>query len=94
MRKRRNNQSIVVQTAFRVSAVFVTAIILMTICFVIYITNTMTDNILKEKRSQIRTIAETIEGKLESITTPMISLGSYNSVIRLLKGYYPKYSVE
>ena len=94
MRKRRNNQSIVVQTAFRVSAVFVTAIILMTICFVIYITNTMTDNILKEKRSQIRTIAETIEGKLESITNPMISLGSYNSVIRLLKGYYPKYSVE
>ena len=94
MRKRRNNQSIVVQTAFRVSAVFVTAIILMTICFVIYITNTMTDNILKEKRSQIRTIAETIEGKLESITTPMISLGSYNSVIRLLKGHYPKYSAE
>ena len=94
MRKRRNNQSIVVQTAFRVSAVFVTAIILMTICFVIYITNTMTDNIMKEKRSQTRTIAETIEGKLESITNPMISLGSYNSVIRLLKKYYPKYSAE
>ena len=54
----------------------------------------MTDNILKEKRSQTRTIAETIEGKLESITTPMISLGSYNSVIRLLKGHYPKYSAE
>ena len=94
MRKRRNNQSIVVQTAFRVSAVFVTAIILMTVCFVLYITNTMTDNILKEKRSQTRTIAESIEGKLESITNPMISLGSYNSVIRLLKGYYPKYSAE
>ena len=94
MRKRRNNQSIVVQTAFRVSAVFVTAIILMTVCFVLYITNTMTDNILKEKRNQTRTIAETIEGKLESITNPMISLGSYNSVIRLLKGYYPKYSAE
>ena len=94
MRKRRNNQSIVVQTAFRVSVVFVTAIILMTICFVLYITNTMTDNILKEKRSQTRTIAETVEGKLESITNPMISLGSYNSVIRLLKGHYPKYSAE
>ena len=94
MRKRRNNQSIVVQTAFRVSAVFVTAIILITICFVLYITNTMTDNILKEKRSQTRTIAETVEGKLESITNPMISLGSYNSVIRLLKGHYPKYSAE
>ena len=94
MRKRRNNQSIVVQTAFRVSAVFVTAIILMTVCFVLYITNTMTDNILKEKRSQTRTIAESIEGKLESITNPMISLGSYNSVIRLLKGHYPKYSAE
>lgn len=94
MRKRKNNQSIVVQTAFRVSAVFVTAIILMTICFVLYITNTMTDNILKEKRSQTRTIAETIEGKLENITNPMISLGSYNSVIRLLKGHYPKYSPE
>ena len=94
MRKRRNNQSIVVQTAFRVSAVFVTAIILMTVCFVLYITNTMTDNILKEKRNQTRTIAETIEGKLESITNPMISLGSYNSAIRLLKGHYPKYSAE
>ena len=54
----------------------------------------MTDNILKEKRNQTRTIAETIEGKLESITNPMISLGSYNSAIRLLKGHYPKYSAE
>ncbi len=94
MGRRKKNQSVVVQTAFRVSAVFVTAIILMTICFVMYLTNTMTDNVLREKRNQLQIIAETIESKMESITNPILSLGSYNSVLRLLKGHHPKYSAE
>ncbi len=94
MGSKKKNQSIVVQTAFRVSAVFVTAIILMTICFVMYLTTAMTDNVLKEKRNQLQIIAETIESKMESITNPILSLGSYNSVLRLLKGHYPKYSAE
>lgn len=94
LKNRKNNQSIIVQTAFKVSMFFIVVIILMMIGFTVYITNTVTDNILKEKKSQTQTIAETIEAKLDSISNPIISLGSYNSVIRLLKGYHPKYSAE
>lgn len=94
LKRNKNDQSIVTQTAFRVSVVFIIAIIFITAGFMTYITNTMTENILKEKESQTQTIAETIESKMDSMTNPIISLASYNSVIQLLKDNHRKYSPE
>lgn len=89
-----SEKSIVTQTAFRVSVVFICALILLTALFTIYIVRYMKNNILEEKKKQTETIAETVNNNIESLTTPIISLSSYTPVIRLLNDYDDKYSKE
>ena len=87
-------KSIVTQTVVRVSAVFVIAILLLTIVFTGFISNYMKENIIESKEEQLQTIAGTTESIVNSMTDPIISLASYNPTIRLLGNYNELYTAE
>lgn len=93
-KKKNKEKSIVTQTAFRVSVVFLCALILLTVIFAIYIVRTMRVDILEEKEKQITTISETINSEIESLTSPVLTLGSYATTANLLQNRYEKYSQE
>lgn len=94
MQKKKIRKSIVSVTAFRVSSVFIFALLLLTISFSAYISRYMRKNILEEKEKQTKTIAETINSQIDSFTTPLISISSYEPAIRLLNQYDAMYSKE
>ena len=63
----KKQRSIVTQTVMRVSGVFITAIILLTIVFTIFIGRYMRDNILRSKEEQLVTVADTLDSRLNSL---------------------------
>jgi len=92
--KWKKEKSIVTQTVVRVSAVFVAAIILLTVIFTGFISNYMKENILQSKEEQLQTIAEATESRVGSLTEPIVSLANYNPTVRLLSNYNEMYTVE
>ena len=61
----------------RVSGVFITAIILLTIVFTIFIGRYMRDNILRSKEEQLVTVADTLDSRLNSLEEPFVTLAGY-----------------
>ncbi|RHC44780.1 hypothetical protein DW841_28040 [Hungatella hathewayi] len=68
----KKQRSIVTQTVMRVSGVFITAIILLTIVFTIFIGRYMRDNILRSKEEQLVTVADTLDSRLNSLEEPLL----------------------
>lgn len=69
----------------RVSGVFITAIILLTIVFTIFIGRYMRDNILRSKEEQLVTVADTLDSRLKSLEEPFVTLAGYTPAVRLLR---------
>ena len=90
----KKQRSIVTQTVMRVSGVFITAIILLTIVFTIFIGRYMRDNILRSKEEQLVTVADTLDSRLKSMEEPFVTLAGYTPAVRLLRGHYKLYSAE
>lgn len=90
----KKQRSIVTQTVMRVSGVFITAIILLTIVFTIFIGRYMRDNILRSKEEQLVTVADTLDSRLNSLEEPFVTLAGYTPAVRLLRGHYKLYSTE
>ena len=90
----KKQRSIVTQTVMRVSGVFITAIILLTIVFTIFIGRYMRDNILRSKEEQLVTVADTLDSRLNSLEEPFVTLAGYTPAVRLLRGHYKLYSAE
>lgn len=93
-RGRNREKSIITQTAFRVSAVFLAALVLLTILFAVFIGTYTKEKIISGEREQINTIADSISGSIESLTNPMVSLGADNSSVRLMSRDEGMYSKE
>lgn len=87
-------KSIITQTAFRVSVVFLAAIVVLTVIFAVFAGSYMKDNILSGEREQISTIADSVNNDIDSLTNPMVSLGAYNSALRLMSWYGDIYTKE
>lgn len=96
MGKREPNRekSIITQTASRVSAVFLAALVVLTVVFAVFIGRYMRDNILSGEREQVSTIADSVNSSIDSLTNPMVSLGAYTSSVRLLERREEIYSKE
>lgn len=73
---------------------FITAIILLTIVFTIFIGSYMRDNILRSRKEQLVTVADTLDGRLKSLEEPFVTLSGYTAAVRLLRGHYELYSAE
>ena len=86
--------SIVTQTVTRVSIVFISAIVLLTIVFTIFIGRYMRENILRSKEEQLVTVADTLDSRLKSLEEPFVTLSGYTPAVRLLRGHYALYSPE
>lgn len=93
-RERYREKSIITQTAFRVSVVFLAALVVLTIVFAGFIGSYMKENILAGEREQVRTIADSVHDSIDSLTNPMVSLGAYNSSVSLMSQYQGMYSKE
>lgn len=85
-------KSIVTQTVWRVSSLFIVTIILLVVFFTGYITTYMKDTILKSHRTQVDTVADFMETRLESMIGPIISLAEYGPTARLVTNYYEPYT--
>ena len=90
----KKQRSIVTQTVVRVSAVFIAAIVGLTVVFTIFIGNYMRENILRSKEDQLVTVADTLDSRLKSLEEPFVTLSGYTPTVRLLRGRYPLYSAE
>lgn len=90
----KRQRSIVTQTVVRVSAVFIAAIIVLTIVFTLFIGNYMRENILRSKEDQLVTVADTLDNRLESLEEPFVTLSGYTPTVRLLRNHYTLYSPE
>lgn len=73
---------------------FITAIILLTIVFTIFIGSYMRENILRSREEQLVTVADTLDGRLKSLEEPFVTLSGYTAAVRLLRGHYELYSAE
>ena len=91
MMKRR---SIVTQTVKRISAVFISIIVILVISFTLYITTYMKDSILNSQKAGVDTAVGYAESNLENMVGPIISLAEYAPTARLVTGYYTLYSPE
>ncbi len=87
-------KSIVAQTVWRVSLFFIILIALLAFGFTYFISTYMKNSILETKRSQVETVANVCENKLDNMMGPIISLAEYTPTIRLVTGYYPEYSSD
>ena len=92
MRVQRRQKSIITQTVFRVSVVFIGALLLLTVIFSAFTGNYMKDNIIDNKMEQVETIADAINADIDSLTSPMISLAAYGPAVRLLRNADEKYT--
>lgn len=90
----KRQRSIVTQTVTRVSIVFISAIVLLTIVFTIFIGRYMRENILRSKEEQLVTVADTLDSRLKSLEEPFVTLSGYTPAVRLLRGHYALYSPE
>lgn len=90
----KKQRSIVSQTVLRVSAVFIAAIILLTVVFTLFIGNYMRENTLRSKEEQLVTVADTLDSRLKSLEEPFVTLSGYTPTIRLLRDHYPLYSAD
>ena len=73
----KRQRSIVTQTVTRVSIVFISAIVLLTIVFTIFIGRYMRENILRSKEEQLVTVADTLDSRLKSLEEPFVTLSGY-----------------
>lgn len=87
-------KSIVTQTVKRVSAVYISVMILLALSFTFYIATYMKDNILDSQKASVDTAVSFTESSLENMIGPIISLAEYTPTARLVTGYYPLYSPE
>lgn len=92
MRVQRGQKSIITQTVFRVSVVFIGALLLLTVVFSAFIGNYMKENIIENKMEQVETIADAVNADMDSLTSPMISLAAYSPATRLLRSADEKYT--
>ena len=90
----KKQRSIVTQTVMRVSGVFITAVILLTIVFTIFIGRYMRENILRSKEEQLVTVADTLDSRLKSLEEPFVTLSGYTPAVRLLRSHYTLYSAD
>lgn len=87
-------KSIVTQSVWRVSVFFIVLIALLAFGFTYFISTYMRNSILETKRSQVETVANVCENKLDNMMGPIISLAEYTPTVRLVTDYYPEYSAE
>lgn len=84
MRKHLQHSSIVVKTAFSVTAVFLIAIFFMLFGITYLNSYWMRQRILTDKQEFVSEIARELDDQLKNITTPLVSLGNQSSVYSLL----------
>lgn len=84
--------SIVTQTAVRVSAVFVVALIVLVLSFTWFIGTYMRNHILENQQEQMELVTDSVSGKMDGLMEMAVSLANYQPTTALLGEYYEKYS--
>lgn len=92
MKKKR--KSIVMQTIYRVSAVFIFAFILLSVLFTCFIGSYMKSRIMESQSSQMDMITNNMDVKMNSLIESMIALSEYTPAVRLVSGYHELYTKE
>lgn len=90
----RIRKSIVTQTVFRVSSVFILVLLIVIPVFTWYTGDYMRDQILESQQEQMDTVTGTLENRLETMMEMAVSLAKYQPTIALLENYYEKYSPD
>lgn len=87
-------KSIVTQTVWRVSTLFIFVLLSLVLLFTVYITKYMKDTILRNQQTQVEIVANSMETRLEGMIGPIISLAEYGPTARLVTEYYEPYTAK
>lgn len=89
-----SRKSIVTQTVFRVSYVFIVVLILFILAFTLFTGTYMRNHILENQQEQIGIVADSLETRLNGLKEMAVLLANYQPTIALLAGYYETYTAN
>ncbi len=89
-----SRKSIVTQTVFRVSYVFIVVLILFILAFTWFTGTYMKNHILENQQEQIEIVADSLETRLNGVKEMAVLLANYQPTIALLAGYYEPYTAN
>lgn len=90
----KKEKSIVTWIVFRISLVFIVAMLLITVVFTIFTSTYMRNNILHTQKEQVAIAANSMETRFNGLVGPMISLARYSPTLGLLGQDYEFYTAE